>query len=622
MKRLRHPIHQLFTKPGLITIAALALALAFLLVPAAQALAAEAPNVTGLSPNNGPAAGGNSVTIEGTEFTGATEVKFGNNSASFSVLNSTEITATAPAGEPGQFTSVIITTPEGSSTGTSGPNFPFTYFYRSSPGNGTLTVEFEGSGSGEVATSGSSGNELARFWSTEPDISCTYDGSTSAGTCTNSLAAHGFEAEVVKAIPAPGSEFVEWNVVEGVPASALGEAEWCHPASEPMSEKEEEGDARSCWAFNESSIGAGSSENVVIKPVFAPLPPSFPLTVTKSGTGTGTVTSTPPGINCGATCTAEFEENEVVTLSPSAATGSEFKEWTGACTGSATCEVTMSATKSVAARFDLESVPPPKFKLTVTKSGTGSGTVKGGSPGEPNTINCGATCEHEYLENGVVTLTHEATTGSEFVAWTGACTGSGTCEVTMSAVKSVGASFNTIPPATFNLKVVKAGSGSGAVTSSPSGINCGSECEHAYNSGTLVTLTANASAGSTFAGWSGAGCSGTGTCVVTMSAAKEATATFNTTPPTPTPVPTPTPTPTPVPAPTPPSTCLVPKLAAKSLGQAKSALKAAHCALGKVTKPKKSKGALVVKSTSPGAGKVLADGSKVNLKLGPKPKKK
>jgi hypothetical protein len=46
-----------------------------------------------------------------------------------------------------------------------------------------------------------------------------------------------------------------------------------------------------------------------------------------------------------------------------------------------------------------------------------------------------------------------------------------------------------------------------------------------------VTLTATASAGSTFTGWSGA-CTGTGSCVVTMSAAKSVTATFTVPPPT------------------------------------------------------------------------------------------
>ena len=69
--------------------------------------------------------------------------------------------------------------------------------------------------------------------------------------------------------------------------------------------------------------------------------------------------------------------------------------------------------------------------------------------------------------------------------------------------------------------------GSGTVTSAPSGINCGSTCTATYNAGTTVTLTASAASGSTFASWSGGGCSGSGTCAVTMSQAQTVTATFN-----------------------------------------------------------------------------------------------
>ncbi len=78
------------------------------------------------------------------------------------------------------------------------------------------------------------------------------------------------------------------------------------------------------------------------------------------------------------------------------------------------------------------------------------------------------------------------------------------------------------------LTVTKAGTGSGTVTSSPAGINCGGTCTASYVSGTSVTLTAATAAGSTFAGWSGA-CTGTATCTVSMTAARSVTATFNST---------------------------------------------------------------------------------------------
>ncbi|HSB00244.1 MAG TPA: non-reducing end alpha-L-arabinofuranosidase family hydrolase, partial [Anaerolineales bacterium] len=72
----------------------------------------------------------------------------------------------------------------------------------------------------------------------------------------------------------------------------------------------------------------------------------------------------------------------------------------------------------------------------------------------------------------------------------------------------------------------KAGSGSGTVTSSPAGINCGSTCSASYASGTSVTLTPSAASGSTFGGWSGA-CSGTGSCTVNMNTNQTVTATFS-----------------------------------------------------------------------------------------------
>ena len=84
-------------------------------------------------------------------------------------------------------------------------------------------------------------------------------------------------------------------------------------------------------------------------------------------------------------------------------------------------------------------------------------------------------------------------------------------------------------PQTFGLAVVRAGTGSGTVTSTPAGITCGTSCAASYASGTGVTLTAAAASGSTFGGWSGGGCSGTGSCNVTLSAATTVTATLTST---------------------------------------------------------------------------------------------
>ncbi|MBI4740914.1 MAG: hypothetical protein HY777_05040 [Betaproteobacteria bacterium] len=77
------------------------------------------------------------------------------------------------------------------------------------------------------------------------------------------------------------------------------------------------------------------------------------------------------------------------------------------------------------------------------------------------------------------------------------------------------------------LTASRAGMGSGSVTSSPSGIDCGADCVESYSNGSVITLTASPQAGSSFVGWSG-GCSGAApTCSVTMDATKTVTATFN-----------------------------------------------------------------------------------------------
>jgi hypothetical protein len=75
------------------------------------------------------------------------------------------------------------------------------------------------------------------------------------------------------------------------------------------------------------------------------------------------------------------------------------------------------------------------------------------------------------------------------------------------------------------LTVAKSGSGAGSVTSSPAGIDCGATCDHGFDEGTQVTLTATRAKGSKFKGWGG-GCSGTGACAVTLSADQNVTATF------------------------------------------------------------------------------------------------
>lgn len=84
-------------------------------------------------------------------------------------------------------------------------------------------------------------------------------------------------------------------------------------------------------------------------------------------------------------------------------------------------------------------------------------------------------------------------------------------------------------PAQHTLTATVTGTGAGAVQSSPAGIEaCTSTCSQAFDEGTMVTLTASPDGYSTFAGWSGGGCTGTGSCQVAVNADTSVTATFNT----------------------------------------------------------------------------------------------
>src|SRR2546425_103985 len=242
----------------------------------------------------------------------------------------------------------------------------------------------------------------------------------------------------------------------------------------------------------------------------------YALTVTKTGSGSGTLTSSPAGIDCGATCSASFAGGTQVTLTATSASGSVFSGWSGAgCSGTGACVVTMSATQAVSASFTQVYV----YALTVTKTGSGSGTVTCSAGG----INCGATCSASFAVGSQVTLTATPASGSVFSGWSGAgCSGTGSCLVTMNAAQAVNASFTQL----YTLTVTKTGSGGGTVTSSPAGIICGATCSASFVIGTSVTLSAVPASGSVFSGWSGAGCSGTGICVVTMNAAQSVTATF------------------------------------------------------------------------------------------------
>ncbi|MEO8103778.1 MAG: hypothetical protein ABI790_14745, partial [Betaproteobacteria bacterium] len=171
------------------------------------------------------------------------------------------------------------------------------------------------------------------------------------------------------------------------------------------------------WAFIQAVLARLGADTT---------PPSFTLAIGTSGTGSGSVSANPAGPN--------YIAPVAVMLTATASSGSTFTGWSvAACAGTGTCQVDMNANKAVTATFAL--LPPVTLSLTIT--GAGSGTVTSSPAG----INCSATCSANFANGAAVTLTAAAPAGSAFAGWSGACSGTGTCLVTMTAARTVIATF-------------------------------------------------------------------------------------------------------------------------------------------------------------------------------------
>ncbi len=119
------------------------------------------------------------------------------------------------------------------------------------------------------------------------------------------------------------------------------------------------------WSYVKDANAIGGSDAAWIDKLVLPQTSTAPvtLTVTKNGTGLGTVSSSPAGINCGATCNATFTPAAVVTFSATPTAGSYFSGWAG-CTSvvGTSCQVTVASATTVTATFVLVPTAPPLAK--------------------------------------------------------------------------------------------------------------------------------------------------------------------------------------------------------------------------------------------------------------------
>jgi len=240
-------------------------------------LTGVAPTITSFTPTIGPV--GTSVTINGTNFTGAAGVTFNGSAASFTVTSATAIQATVPAGAT---TGPISVTTSGG-TVTSASNFmvaPTITSFTPTSGRVGASVTISGANfSGATAV--------------------TFNGTAASFTVTSATA-----------------------IQATVPTGAT---------TGPISVTTPGGKA-------------SSATNFTVR---------VPLTVTKTSLLIGgTVTSSPTGINCGSTCSADFNSGSVVKLTATPGFLSTFTGWNGCDTANGTtCIVTMNAAKTVTANF-------------------------------------------------------------------------------------------------------------------------------------------------------------------------------------------------------------------------------------------------------------------------------
>jgi YVTN family beta-propeller protein len=168
--------------------------------------------------------------------------------------------------------------------------------------------------------------------------------------------------------------------------------------------------------------------------------------LTLATVGSGTITANPSPVN------GTYGAGTVVALTAAPASGSQFSGWSGACSGTGACSVTMDAAKSVTATFAALPPPPPQqFTLTLTSVGDGSiapqpaPLTPAGTAALALAATAGGQVSGKYNAGTIVTLTPVPAAGFRFSGWSGACSGTGTCSVTMNAAKSVTATFTAVP---------------------------------------------------------------------------------------------------------------------------------------------------------------------------------
>jgi hypothetical protein len=227
--------------------------------------------------------------------------------------------------------------------------------------------------------------------------------------------------------------------------------------------------------------------------------------------------STATGVTeCKSTCSVLVANGSSVQLD-----GEVLRSWTGACVGQGPrCVLVATGPATTTGKIIVLEQANTFYGLNISKSGAGRVASK------PSGIDCGPPtgCAASFKRDITVVITATPAQGSRFVRWRGDCGSVATpkCSLKADAIKSAAAVFQLLRD---ELRLEKAGDGSGVVTSTPEGIDCGDTCRYAFVRGSELDVRAAAAPGSRFAGWQGP-CTGTGVCAFTIRQATTLSARF------------------------------------------------------------------------------------------------
>ncbi len=319
-----------------------------------------------------------------------------------------------------------------------------------------------------------------------------------------------------------GTQIVDCRTASGDCSETVGVGEMVTLRAYPDAGNDFTGWSGGCTASSgDCTVTVDMLTNVVAS--FAPTPRR--LTVSVVG-AEGRAQDLAHGVDCAATgpgtCVVDLPHGTFVSLAAVETLAYRLQSWSGDCTGTGTCDLTMTAPRAATATF-----VPRTFDVRVTLSGTGQGRVTGNGLDCGNAPGSGSTCVVTVPYGTAINLAAAPGAGSGFDGWSSGCSGTGACMRTITSDTVIDASFG---PVRHDITVQLAPATGGTVTARVNGttvLTCTSaSCVVRIANGDTVTLTATGASGHRFGSWSRAGCLAGLPCTFTVTGPETVTASF------------------------------------------------------------------------------------------------